>query len=220
MMIKCDTLSERDKSRILPKLYDYLAGSFREYCDFSYVTFYEPSNELMNMVTYAKNKILDFCPSATFPTSYILFEFEVTPKFDGLASLIVEDDYLGKFDIDAKYASLIYRYHFGNTRTCVVNNFIYMTSGMPTGHDIWETVHDLATIRIMGNRDYVKCNDPKRYQRAMLLEKDLKEKGWNVDNVLKQLLNSKTNYSELKKCFGYYYEYTFSNTIGHIYPKE
>ena len=54
----------------------------------------------------------------------------------------------------------------------------------------------------------------------MLLEKDLKEKGWNVDTILKQLLNSKTNYSELKKCFGYYYEYTFSNTIGHIYPKE
>jgi len=72
----------------------------------------------------------------------------------------------------------------------------------------------------MGKRDYVECSDPKRYQRVMLLEKDLIEKGWNVDNILRQLLNSKTNNSELKKCFGYYYKYTFSNTIGHIYPKE
>lgn len=106
MMIRCYTLSERNKNKVFQKLYDYLAGSFREYCDFSYVNFYEPSNELMNMVTYAKNKILNFCPSATFPNSYILFKFDVIPKFDGLASLIIEDDYLGKFDIDTKYASL------------------------------------------------------------------------------------------------------------------
>ncbi len=219
-MIYCGTLSKKDNDKVSQKLYDYLADNFREYCDFSYVNFYEPSDELMKMVMYAKNKILDFCVSATFPNSFILFEFDVVPKFDGLASLIIQDDYLSKFDINAKYASLIYKNHFENTRTCVVNNLIYMTSGMPTGHDIWETVHDLATLRIMGNRDYVKSNDSKRYQRAILLEKDLKEKGWNVDNVLKQLLNSSKNHSELRKCFGYYYEYTFSNTIGHIYPKE
>ena len=219
-MIYCGTLSKKDNDKVSQKLYDYLASNFREYCDFSYVNFYEPSDELMKMVMYAKNKILDFCASATFPNSFILFEFDVVPKFDGLASLIIQDDYLSKFDINAKYVSLIYKNHFENTRTCVVNNLIYMTSGMPTGHDIWETVHDLATIRIMGNKDYVKSDDRKRYQRAILLEKDLKEKGWNVDNVLKQLLNSSTNYSKLRKCFGYYYEYTFSNTIGHIYPKE
>ncbi len=220
IMIKCDNLSEKSKERVSQRLYDYLAGSFREYCNFSYVTFYEPSKVLLNMVSYARNKILDFYPNATFPGSYILFEFEVTPTFNGLASLIVADDYLKIFGIDAKYASLIYRYHFSNTQTCIVNNFIYMTSGMPTRRDIWETVHDLATLRIMGKRDYVACNDKTRYQRAKSLEKELKKKGWNVDEIIRKLLNSKTNREELQPCFGYYFEYEFSNTLGHIFPKN
>ena len=219
-MVILNTPSGTGKNKVSQKLYDYLANSFREYCNFSYINFYEPSSTVLNMFSYARNRIQKFSSSATLPNSYILFEFEVTPRFDGLASLIINNDFLSKFDIDAKYASLIYRNHFQNTQTCIVNNLIYMCSGMSTGHNIWETVHDLATIKIMGANDYVPSNDVNRYQRAFLLEKDLNEKGWNVNYIIKQLIHSGSNNSEIKKCFRYYFEYSFSNTIGYIYPRN
>ena len=219
-MIIFNKFSEAGKNKVSQKLYDYLAEHFREYCNFSYVNFYEPSTTVLNMSSYAKSKIQKFSSSATLPNSYILFEFEVIPKFDGLANLIIADDFLRKFDIDAKYASLIYKNYFQNTQTCIVNNLIYMCSGMSTGHNIWETVHDLATIKIMGTKDYVPSNDIHRYERTFLLEKDLKEKGWNVNYVIKQLIHSGNNNDEIKKCFGYYFEFPFSNTIGYIYPKN
>lgn len=199
---------------------NYVRSCFMEYGGVSNVVFYEPSDNLIKQVEDAQKMIKEVCPSIVFPNSYFVLLYGVVPSSYRYATIIIEKKFC---KMNADYILLVNNNCCGDVLKDLIFRYGEMFSKIPYGNTIWLVLLDMVTMRIVGKNKYSRQEKKEiRMQRALMLEKELIDKGWDINCIINEFFHCgiDKNCQELKSCFAYYYENEFSNSPGHIRFKK